>query len=111
MQNVLPYIVTILCSLISGITSFLVARRQSKSDLEKVQKQFELDAQAEKERFKQEKEKIEIEHKNQIDLLYQQASSDMAKDIMGSMFTEILKNPAVQKEIQKGISKNTGNNK
>ena len=33
MEQYLPYIVTILCSLISGVASYLASRRQTKADL------------------------------------------------------------------------------
>ena len=51
MKNYLPYIVTVLCSLISGLTSYFAARRQAKVDLEKLQKQHDLDIEKEREKF------------------------------------------------------------
>ena len=37
MDKYLPYIVTIICTLISGFISYFAARRQSKADIEKLQ--------------------------------------------------------------------------
>ena len=36
LQTFLPYIVSILCALISGVASYCVARKQAKSDIKKV---------------------------------------------------------------------------
>lgn len=68
MEQYLPYIVTILCSLISGVASYLASRRQTKADLEKLQKQHELDIEKEREMFEMQKERMELEHKHQLEL-------------------------------------------
>ena len=51
MENYLPYIVSVVCALISGFTSYAVARRQSKEDIRKLEKTYELDLENEKETF------------------------------------------------------------
>ena len=38
MGNYLLYIVSVVCALISGFTSYAVARRQSKEDIRKLEK-------------------------------------------------------------------------
>lgn len=38
LQTFLPYIVSILCALISGFASYCVARKQAKSDMNKLEK-------------------------------------------------------------------------
>lgn len=63
-----PYIVTVVCALISGFTSYFAARRQGKADLEKLQKQHELDIEKEREMFAMQKERMELEHKHQLEL-------------------------------------------
>ena len=54
----LPYVVTVLCSIISGIASYIAARIKSKSDIQKLVKQHELDLEKERERLLKEKERI-----------------------------------------------------
>lgn len=51
LQTFLPYIVSILCALISGVASYCVARKQAKSDMKKLEKQFALDLEKERELF------------------------------------------------------------
>ena len=40
MDMYLPYIVSIVCALISGIASYLISRKQMKTDLEKLRQQI-----------------------------------------------------------------------
>lgn len=42
MDMYLPYIVSIVCALISGIASYLISRKQMKTDLEKLNTQYKL---------------------------------------------------------------------
>ena len=53
MDKYLPYIVTVVCAIISGLASYLAARRQSKADLQKLMKQHELDVEKEREKLSQ----------------------------------------------------------
>ena len=69
MEQYLPYIATVLCSLISGIASYAASRRQSKADLDKLKKQHELDIEKEREIFAMQKERMELEHKHQLELM------------------------------------------
>ena len=77
MEKYLPYIVTVLCSAISGFASFFAAHRQAKTEIQKLQKQHELDLEAEGEKFKMEKEKMELEHKQQMEQLTVQAGGQV----------------------------------
>ena len=43
MEIYLPYLASIICALISGFTSYLVARKQMKESLEKLATQYKLD--------------------------------------------------------------------
>ena len=51
MDMYLPYIVSIVCALISGIASYLISRKQMKTDLEKLNTQYKLDIEKEREKF------------------------------------------------------------
>ena len=68
MSTYLTYIVSVLCAAIAGFTSYAVARKQAKEDMQKLQRQHELDIEKEREKFVMEKEKMEIEHRHQIEL-------------------------------------------
>lgn len=57
MNTYLPYIVSVVCAVISGISSYAVARKKAKADIARLEKQFELDIEKEREKFAMEKEK------------------------------------------------------
>ena len=60
METYLPYIVSVICAAIAGFTSYSVARKQAKADIQKLEKQHELDIEKEREKFAMEKEKMEL---------------------------------------------------
>lgn len=65
MEDYLPYIVSVVCALISGFTSYAVARRQSKEDVKKLEKTYELDLENEKEKHKLEIDKLDWRKENE----------------------------------------------
>lgn len=58
----------------------------------------------ERELFKIEKEKIEIEHRYQMELKQKELDSALGSSLMSSVMTEAMNNPDIQKQIQSGIS-------
>jgi len=99
MSTYLPYIVSVLCAMIAGFTSYAVARKQTKADLQKLQKQHELDIEKEREKFAMEKEKMEIEHRHQLEL----REKEFEAQLSSSLISEALKLPEIRQEISKGI--------
>ena len=93
MEQYLPYIVTVLCSVISGIASYSASRRQAKADLEKLQKQHELDIEKEREKFSMEKEKMELEHKHQLELQQKEMENQLGTDVISTMMKEYMRSP------------------
>lgn len=104
LQDYMPYIVSIVCALISGIASYCVARKQTKSDVLKLEKQFQLDLEKEREKFEMEKEKMEIEHRYQMELKQKELDNALSGAMVSSVMTEAMKNPDIQRQIQSGIS-------
>ena len=96
MDNYMPYIVTVLCSFISGFASYLIARRQSKSDIQELVKKHELDIEKEREKFTMEKERIEIEHKHQLELKQKEMENQLGTDFIATMTKEYVRSPAGQ---------------
>ena len=107
MENYLPYIVSVVCALISGFTSYAVARRQSKEDIRKT---YELDLENEKEKHKLEIDKLELEHKHQLELQQKQFENQLGSDMMNTLISEAMKMPEVKKQISQGMNI-TGNKK
>ena len=94
MKDYLPYIVTIICTLFSGFASYLASRKQSKSDLEKLMKQYELDIEKDREKFTMEKEKLEIEHRHQLELKQKEMENQLGTDIFSTITKEYMRSSA-----------------
>lgn len=108
MEQYLPYIVTVLCSLISGLTSYSAARRQGKADLKKIQKQHELDIEKEREMFAMQKERMELEHKHQLELKQKEIENQLGTDLISTMAKEYMRSPAGQAQMRSVGSKKHG---
>lgn len=107
MEKYLPYIVTLVSAVISGFTSFFASRRQSKADLQKLVKQHELDIEKEREKFAMEKERMEIEHKHQIELLQKEAENSLGASLTNAIISEAMKMPEVKQQFAQGIKGGT----
>ena len=94
MENYLPYIVSVVCALISGFASYAVARKQSRE---------------EKEKHKMEIDKLQLEHKNQLELQQKQFENQLGSDMMNTLISEAMKMPEVKRQISQGM--NTAGNK
>ena len=102
----MPYIVSVLCAIISGFTSYAVARRQAKADIQRLEKQHELDIEKEREKFAMEKEKMELEHKHQLELKQKEMENQLGTDLISIAAKEYIRSPAGQAQIR-----GTGNKK
>lgn len=107
MSTYLPYIVSILCASIAGFASYAVARKQSKVDMQKLEKQHELDIEKEREKFEMEKEKMEIEHRHQLELLQQESNNNFGATIANTVIGEAMKMSEIRQQITRGIKGGT----
>lgn len=104
MDIYLPYIVSIVCALISGIASYLISRKQMKTDLEKLNTQYKLDIEKERKKFLMEKEKMELEHKYELERQQKEFENQLGGNFVNTMITEALKMPEVRQQITQGMS-------
>lgn len=104
MDVYLPYIVSIVCALISGLASYLISRKQMKTDLEKLNAQYKLDIEREREKFLMEKEKMELEHKYELERQQKEFENQLGGDFFNTIITEAMKAPEVRQQIKKGVS-------
>lgn len=98
-----PYIVTVVCTLISGFGSYFASRRQAKADLEKLQKQHELDIEKERELFAMQKDRMELEHKHQLELKQKEWENQLGTTFTSTLMTEVMKMPEIRQQISQGI--------
>ena len=104
MDMYLPYIVSIVCALISGIVSYLISRKQMKTDLEKLNTQYKLDIEKEREKFSMEKEKMELEHKYEIERQQKEFENQLGGSFVNTMMTEVMKMPEIRRQIIQGMN-------
>lgn len=105
MKEYMPYIVSVLCSLISGFGSYFIARKQTKSDLEKLEKQHELDIEKEREKFAMEKERMELEHKHQLEIKAKEMENQLGTEFISTITKEYMHSPAGQAQMRNAVKK------
>ncbi len=105
MDVYISYIVSIVCSLISGFASYFIARKQCKSDLEKIKKTYELDIEKERVKFEQEIEKLKMTQEYEMNLKQKEFENQLGGNIVNSFVSEMIKTPEVKNQIIKGMNK------
>lgn len=100
MEKYLPYIATVICAVISGFASYFASRRQAKADLQKLEKQHELDIEKEREKFAMEKERMELDHKHQLELKEKEMENQLGADLISTMAKEYVRSPAGQAQFR-----------
>lgn len=91
MGEYLPYIATVLCSIISGCVSYFLAIKKAKDDMRILEKQHKNDM-----------DRLELEFKHQQQLKQQ----DLVNSVGNSMVGAIMNNSEVQKIISQNAKKN-----
>ncbi len=100
----MPYFVSVLCALISGIVTNSVTRKQTKTEIDKLIKQHEFDLENMRENFKHQQEIKELEHKHQLEIQRNEFENKLGSDVMNTIIGEAMKNPEVQRQISQGMS-------
>ncbi len=111
MSTYLPYIVSVICAAIAGFASYAVTRKQAKADLQRLEKQHELDIEKERERFAMEKEKMEIEHRHQLELLQKESENNLGASVTNTLISEAMKIPEVRQQLTQGMRNGNKRNK
>ena len=102
MNTYLPYIVSVICAAIAGFASYAVARKQARADMQRLEKQYELDIEKEREKFAMEKEKMEIEHRHQLELLQKESENTLGSSLTNTLINEAMKMPEVRQKFTQG---------
>ena len=103
MNEYLPYIISVICATIAGFASYAVARKQAKADMERLEKQYELDIEKEREKFAMEKEKMEIEHRHQLELLQKESENNLGASVTNTLISEAMKMPEIRQRFSQGV--------
>lgn len=107
MYDYMPYIVSVICSLIAGLASYGATRKKAQNDLQMIVKQHEVDIEALKMKHNMEIEKINLEHSHQLEL----KNKELESQFSSSLLSEALKMPEIRQEISKGMRNNSKRNK
>ena len=105
LQEIMPYIVSIVSAVIAAISSVFISRRETKTEIEKLIKQHEFDMETEREKHKHELEKQELEHKHQLDMLKIEAENKLGSDVVNTMVSEVMKMPETRNQVLQGMRK------
>ena len=105
MEQYLSYAVSVICALISGIVTYAVSRRQTKSEIEKLVKQHELDMESLREKNQMEVERISIEHKHELELKEKEFEQKLSSDLIINIMSEMIKDPKIKGQILAGMNK------
>lgn len=101
----LPYIVSIVSALISGLASYACANKKAKAEIKKIEKQHSLDIEKEREKFELEKEKMEIGFKHQLELKDKEIENQVGANLMDAVVKEAMRSPEIKRQMQQGIIK------
>lgn len=111
MQDYMPYVVSIIVALISGLASYAAARRSTKGELEaiketnkhdlnKLMEQHRIDIDSLERQHQMDIEKLNIEHAHQMEI----REKELEMSLGTSIFNEIMKMPEVRQQISKGFN-------
>lgn len=108
MNTYLPYIVSVVVAIISGVFSYMQASRKCRTEIdslkesnrheiERLMQQHKLDIESLERKHELEIEKMELEHKHQLELSQKQAENDLGTNLLNSMVQTAMKTPEARK--------------
>ena len=68
LSEYMPYFTSIVCALISGIVTYMVSRKQTKNEINKLIKQHELNLESQRKQYEHEIAILNLEHEHQLKL-------------------------------------------
>lgn len=111
MNEIMPYVVSIVSALIAAISSVVISRKTTRGEIEKLIKQHELDIETEREKHRNELEKKEVEHKYQLELMQKEMENRLGTDMMNTIMAEAMRTPEIRNQISQGFRKYSGKKK
>lgn len=103
MHEFLPYFVSIITAVIAAVSSVLISRRETKTEIDKLIKQHEFELETEREKHLHELEKQELEHKHQMDMLKVEAENKIGSDVLNAVVSEAMKFPETRNQFLQGM--------
>lgn len=101
----IPYIFSALSAIVSGLASYFLAIRQARIEIQRLEKQHELDLDTEREKHQMELQKMELEHKHQMESKEKDFTNGIGETLTTTLFTELMKTPEMQEQITQEMKK------
>ena len=90
---------SIVCALISGIVTYMVSRKQTKNEINKLIKQHELNLESQRKQYEHEIAILNLEHEHQLKLKDKELENKLSGDMMNTLISEAMKNPEIKKTV------------
>ena len=104
MKDYLPYLASIVTAVISAIVSISVCKKQTKTEIEKIQEQAKANIELEREKLQLEKEKMELEHKLELEKIHAQNDDAFASGLTNQLLEMAMQSPEFKKQFNQGIA-------
>lgn len=100
----MPYFTSIICALISGIVTYIVSRKQTKNEINKLIKQHELNLESQRKQYEHEIAILNLEHEHQLKLKDKELENKLSGDMMNTLISEVMKNPEIKRQFNQGVT-------
>ena len=88
LNEYMPYFTSIICALISGIVTYIVSRKQTKNEINKLIKQHELNLESQRKQYEHEIAILNLEHEHQLKLKDKELENKLSGDMMNTLISE-----------------------
>lgn len=104
LSEYMPYFTSIVCALISGIVTYMVSRKQTKNEINKLIKQHELNLESQRKQYEHEIAILNLEHEHQLKLKDKELENKLSGDMMNTLILEAMKNPEIKRQFNQGVT-------
>lgn len=119
MNEYMPYIVSVILAIISGLVSYFTSARKSKSeisalkeanqhDLNKLMKQHKLDIDSLERKHQMEIEKMELEHKHVLELKQKELETNLSSSMVSNLMESVMQTPEAKRAMGQAFNSNIG---
>lgn len=112
--DLLPYIVSLVVPIFTGLWAFIASTNKSKKDLQQIQEQNKhdierlvnqhaLDLESLEIKHKMDIEKLDIEHKHKLEVMQKELENNMGSGLMTTVIGKMMNMPEVQNQLRTTI--------
>lgn len=90
--------------MLSGIVTYIVSRKQTKNEINKLIKQHELNLESQRKQYEHEIAILNLEHEHQLKLKDKELENKLSGDMMNTLISEAMKNPEIKRQFNQGVT-------